>query len=300
MGNSLQVDYPKYVYDLELLNSPIFHITSKKRLAILLGSTIKELNDISRSKSYMYQYFNDTKKDDNGNVIKIRPIQNPHDRLKQLHSRMGKFLGNLKAPEYLHSKRSKSAISNAKAHLDINGNTLNIDITDFYPSTSKAKVQSFFGYTMMYPIDVADYIAEVCTVNGHLPTGSPLSSALAFWANKPMFDEIYKIAKSRSITMSVYVDDISFTGKAVNSKFLEKIIQIISKFQHKIKPEKIKIFSAKGIKFVTGVVIANNQLHPANKHCRDIRILKKIDNDLKMTQRLMGKNNYLKQIANQV
>ena len=66
------------------------------------------------------------------------------------------------------------------------------------------------------------------------------------------------------------------------------------------KPEKIKIFSAKGIKFVTGVVIVNNQLHPANKHCRDIRILKKINNDLKATQSLMGKNNYLKQIANQV
>lgn len=300
MESSLQVDYPKYVYDLELMNSPLFHITSKKRLAILLGSTVKELNDITRYKSQMYQYFTDTKKDNNGNVIKIRPIQNPHDRLKQIHSRIGKLLGNLKAPEYLHSKRSKSAISNAKAHLDINGNTLNIDITDSYPSTSKAKVQSFFGYTMMYPRDVADHIAEVSTVNGHLPTGSPLSSALAFWANKPMFDEISKIAKSRSITMSLYVDDISFTGKAVNQKFLERIIQVISKYQHKIKKEKIKIFSANSIKFVTGVVIANNQLHPANKHCKDIRILKRIENDLKATQRLIGKNNYLKQISNQV
>src|SRR5699024_8869467 len=120
MESSLQVDYPKYVYDLELMNSPLFHITSKKRLAILLGSTVKELNDITRYKSQMYQYFTDTKKDNNGNVIKIRPIQNPHDRLKQIHSRIGKLLGNLKAPEYLHSKRSKSAISNAKAHLDIN------------------------------------------------------------------------------------------------------------------------------------------------------------------------------------
>jgi hypothetical protein len=51
-------------------------------------------------------------------------------------------LGNLKAPDYLHSKRSKSAISNAKAHVGIKGLTLNIDITDFI-STSKAKVQAF-------------------------------------------------------------------------------------------------------------------------------------------------------------
>ncbi len=300
MVNNLQTDYAKYVYDLELMNSPLFQITSKKRLAILLGSSIKELNNIVRFKNQMYQYFNEKQKDDNGNVIKIRPIQNPHDRLKQIHSRIGKFLGNLKAPEYLHSKRSKSAVSNAKAHLGINGNTLNIDITNFYPSTSRAKVQSFLGYTMLYPRDVAQYFSEICTVNNSLPTGSPLSSALAFWANKPMFDEIFRVAKSRLITMTVYVDDISFTGKAVNQQFLEKIIQIIDKYQHKIKQQKIKIFPNNGIKFVTGVAIVNNQLQPANKHFRDIRILKKIENDFKTTQRLVGKNNYLKQIANQV
>lgn len=300
MVNNLQTDYAKYVYDLELMNSPLFQITSKKRLAILLGSSIKELNNIVRFKNQMYQYFNEKQKDDNGNVIKIRPIQNPHDRLKQIHSRIGKFLGNLKAPEYLHSKRSKSAVSNAKAHLGINGNTLNIDITNFYPSTSRAKVQSFLGYTMLYPRDVAQYFSEICTVNNSLPTGSPLSSALAFWANKPMFDEIFRVAKSRLITMTVYVDDISFTGKAINQQFLEKIIQIIDKYQHKIKQQKIKIFPNNGIKFVTGVAIVNNQLQPANKHFRDIRILKKIENDFKTTQRLVGKNNYLKQIANQV
>lgn len=144
MENSQPSDYAKYVYELELLNSPLFHITSKKRLAILLCSSIKELNHIVRSKNQMYQYFNENKTDDSGNIIKVRPIQNPHDRLKQIHSRIGKFLGNLKAPDYLHSKRSKSAISNAKAHVGLKGHTLNIDITDFYPSTSKAKVQSFF------------------------------------------------------------------------------------------------------------------------------------------------------------
>lgn len=298
MVNNLQADYAKYVYELELINSPLFHITSKKRLAILLGSSIKELNHIVRFKGQMYQFFDDKDKDKNGNVIKTRPIQNPHDRLKQIQSKIGKFLGNLKAPDYLHSKRSKSAISNAKAHLDINGNTLNIDITKFYPSTSKAKVQSFFGYTMLYPRDVAQYLSEICTINDSLPTGSPLSSALAYWANKPMFDEIFRVAKSRSITMTVYVDDISFTGRAVDEKFLEKIIKIIDRYQHKIKKEKIKIFSNTGVKFITGVAIVNHQLQPAYKHFRDIRTLKKIENDLTVTLRLIGKQNYLKQIAN--
>jgi hypothetical protein len=51
MKNSQPSDYAKYVYELELLNSPLFHITSKKRLAMLLCSSVKELNHISRSKN---------------------------------------------------------------------------------------------------------------------------------------------------------------------------------------------------------------------------------------------------------
>ena len=175
---------------------------------------------------------------------------------------------------------------------------INIDITYFYPSTSKAKVQAFFGYTLQYPTDIAKYISEICTVKNSLPTGSPLSSALAFWANKSMFDEIYRVAKSRSITMTVYVDDISFTGRAVNRNFLKKIIQIIEKYRHKIKKEKIKFFPENSIKFVTGVAIVNGNLQPAHKHYRDIRVLQKIDNDIQIALRLAGKNNYIKQITN--
>ena len=113
-----------------------------------------------------------------------------------------------------------------------------------------------------------------------------------------MFDEIYKVAKSRSITMTVYVDNISFTGKAVNEKFLEKIIQIIEKYQHKIKKEKIKFFPENGVKFVTGVAIVNGNLQPAHRHFRDIRHLQKIDNHIQAALRLAGKNNYIKQITN--
>ena len=115
-----------------------------------------------------------------------------------------------------------------------------------------------------------------------------------------MFDEIYKVAKSRSITMTVYVDDISFTGKAVNQNFLNKIIQIIGKYQHKIKQEKIKFFPENSIKFVTGVAIVNGSLQPAHRHFRDIRLLQKIDNNIQATLRLIGKNNYIKQIISHV
>lgn len=80
--------------------------------------------------------------------------------------------------------------------------------------------------------------------------------------------------------------------------FLKKIIQIIGKYQHRIKQEKIKFFPENSIKFVTGVAIVNSSLQPVHRHCRDIRVLQKIDNDLQVALRLAGKSNYIKQITN--
>jgi hypothetical protein len=39
----------------------------------------------------MYQCFNKKQTDNNGNVIKVRPIQDPHERLKQIHSKLENF-----------------------------------------------------------------------------------------------------------------------------------------------------------------------------------------------------------------
>ena len=67
-----------------------------------------------------------------------------------------------------------------------------------------------------------------------------------------------------------------------------------------IKQEKIKFFPENSIKFVTGVAIVNGSLQPAHRHFRDIRLLQKIDNNIQATLRLIGKNNYIKQIINHV
>ena len=64
------------------------------------------------------------------------------------------------------------------------------------------------------------------------------------------------------------------------------------------KEEKIKFFPENGVKFVTGVAIVNGNLQPAHKHFRDIRHLQKIDNNIQAALRLVGKNNYIKQITN--
>jgi hypothetical protein len=67
--------------------------------------------------------------------------------------------------------------------------------------------------------DVAEILAQICTCNGHIPTGSRISMPLAFWANHKMFDELKNIADTFEVTMTVYVDDITFTGSSVNKFF---------------------------------------------------------------------------------
>jgi hypothetical protein len=97
---------------------------------------------------------------------------------------------------------------------------------------------------------------------------------LAFWANQPMFNELNKLSKSRQITMTIYVDDISFTGEAVSEKFKNKVIEIVNKHHHTVNADKVRFFG-KDLKFINGIAIVNNQLEPSNELSGKVRNLKK-------------------------
>ncbi len=226
--------------------------------------------------------------------IKVRHIQEPNVTLKPIHRKIHLLLSEIVPPDYLFSKKKSSCVLNAKAHADCHGSTLNIDLENFFPSTSRTHVQNFFGYFLQYPRDVAEFMASICTVNNQIPIGSPLSSILAFWSNKPMFDELDRLAASRKIKMTVYVDDISFTGVAVNDSFKNKIQVIINSYKHQINPNKIKFFGEK-IKFINGISISKNGLSPSNQLSNEIRKLKKL-NDRQGINTLNGKLAYINYI----
>lgn len=281
-----------YVEDFGLNDLSIFNVKSKKYLSYILQTKLETLKNIYKNPHNFYR-FEDKEITKNGKT-KTRKIEDPNWTLKPIHKLIHQLISKIPTPDYLFSKKKSSCVLNAKAHSSISGFTLNIDIESFFQSTQKHKVQSFFGYFLQYPRDVAEFMAEICTINNHIPTGSPLSLMLAFWANKPMFDELNALSKSRNITMTIYVDDISFTGMAVNERFKYKVLEIIGKYNHKVNKDKIRFFG-KNFKFINGIAIINKQLVPNNKISRDVRELK-TNIDSKNINNLKGKTNYINYI----
>jgi len=270
----------------------IFNIQSKRYLAFVLKTQLPLLKDISRNPNNFYRF--KVKEIVKNEKLKIRRIEEPNSILKPIHKQIHNLISQLPAPDYLFSKKKSSCVLNAKVHSLAKGKTLNIDIENFFPSTAKWKVQNFFGYYLQYNRDVAAFFADICTVDGHIPTGSPLSLMLAFWANQPMFNELNKLSKSRQITMTIYVDDISFTGEAVSEKFKNKVIEIVNKHHHTVNADKVRFFG-KDLKFINGIAIVNNQLEPSNELSGKVRNLKK-SKEIQYIKNLNGKIGYIKYI----
>ena len=281
-----------YVEKFSLEERKLFNIKSKKYLAFVLKEERSLLKEISKNPQEFYRFAPKTI-EKNGKK-KTRNIEEPNFILKPIHRKIHILLSEIPAPDYLFSKKKSSCVLNAKAHVNCHGSTLNIDIENFFPSTSRIRVQQFFGYFLQYPRDVADFMADICTVNNHIPTGSPLSLMLAFWANKPMFDELNKLAASRKIKMTIYVDDISFTGGAVNDSFKNKVTEIVNRYNHSINPDKVRFFSEK-LRFINGIAVSKDGLRPSNKLSKEIRSLKNI-REVQDANTLGGKLNYMNYI----
>jgi hypothetical protein len=182
---------------------------------------------------------------------KVRPIQWPKRRLQSMHARIHKLLSRVAVPKYLHSAvRGKSYVSNAAAH-DPKMPTIKIDVKKFFPSVSRAVIFNFFAGPLECRRDVAGLLADILTFDAHLPTGSAASPIIAYYSFKPMFDEIEQFAKSLSLTMTCYVDDMALSGPRANKGVLYTIRGIIA--QHGLKSHKAHAFSGSQPKVVTGV-----------------------------------------------
>lgn len=231
--------------------SPLYKITTHKKLSSVLCVNIKTLNNILKRESENY-YFSKLK---NSN----REIEVPLAQLRRIHSRINNLLSRIVPPEYLNSGvKGRSNISNARVHV---GHTslLKIDIASFYKSTSVNMLQKCFIKTFKCTKDVSLTLAKLCTVNGHLPTGSPISQSLAFYTNIGIFDHISNYSKSRNIKFTLYVDDLTFSGSVIPKSFLGYVKSFIEKNRN-YKCHKIRSHKPDTPKIVTGAVIIDGTL----------------------------------------
>ncbi|MFO7586059.1 MAG: reverse transcriptase family protein [Anaerolineales bacterium] len=230
---------------------------------------------------------------------KPRLIQEPLPKLDKIHSRVASLLCRIETIDGLHSgKKCRSNISNARAHLGLGKKVITADIKSFFPATTRQSVFNFFYNTMQCAPDIADLLSKILTYDGHVPTGSRVSMPLAYFANKKMFDEIDSAANECGAKMTIFVDDLTFSGAMLKRSFVSRLETIVQKYGHKIHPSKTRFYGASEVKLITGAAIKGTEIAPRNKHLKRLHgelseWLKSPYKDKKLTNRVLGRLTFI-------
>ncbi|MEX0828414.1 MAG: reverse transcriptase family protein [Haliea sp.] len=243
----------------------LYKCCSKKKLLELLGLDACNLKEILNDQ-HRYRVFHrfDPLKN------KTREIQEPQQRLGVVHNRIASLLSRVAQPDYVHSGiKGRSNISNAAAH-QYSDKVVTMDIETFFPSTTRSQIEDFFFNNLLCSPDVAKILATLCSFDDHLPTGSQLSMPLAFWANANMFNELNFAAQKKGILMTLYVDDVTFSGRSADKGFSSNASLIVARNGHRVNPRKTRHYTKTQPKLITGVIVDNGQLKVRNMHHKRI------------------------------
>ncbi|TAH37812.1 MAG: RNA-directed DNA polymerase [Alphaproteobacteria bacterium] len=255
--------------------SPLFNIQSKRKLAAILKvdfDTCKRL--ISGGDTYYNVWPNK----------KGRLIEEPVKDMRITHDTIAKYLKKIQVPDFLFCPvKGRSALDNARSHIG-NDELIKLDIGKYFPSTKFERIFDFFHSGMKCSRDVSWSLAKICSYQEHLPTGSPLSPYISYFAHERMWQKIKEMCGQDNYIMTVYVDDLSISGKKLKGETIWRIKNEIKKYG--LNYHKEKKYSKNHPKLVTGAVIQDGNIKLRNKHHQEIRKLKK---EIKSTKNLVEK-----------
>lgn len=238
-------------YDLS--KSPFSQKPTQRDIATLLGMTRDDLRRLAThnyKKEFIVQRWAKIGKKD-------RWLSYPSGQLRVVHEKIKFHLNKVKQPDYLFSPRKKrSQRENASQHLD-QTQFLSIDIKQFYPSTTFSHFRDWFKSLGMYD-DVAGLLAHLLTIDGIASFGSPVTPVLCTLVHREMFNKISDLCDKRKLTCTLWVDDITISGKFVPGILLEEIREIISNYG--MKSHKVEYRQKNRPVFITGIGVAGSEL----------------------------------------
>ena len=243
-------------YPLE--RSPLAQNPSQRDVAKLVRESKTDLNTLAFPR-YKEQFLVRRTITTNG---KERRLVYPKGRLRAVHERLRFNFSKIVQPSYLMSPRKgKAQRDNALAHLN-SAEFMTLDLRQFYPSTTRQMIRnSLVAQFGMHP-DVAGLIAHVATADDRACFGSPLTPVLASLVHRPMFDAIADRCMSDDLSYTVWVDDLSVSGRTITGSLRSDVRDIVASAG--LHSHKLKLFSGKRPVFVTGVgIVGSNLIVPA-------------------------------------
>ncbi len=254
-----------------LNHSPFFHLQAKKSLATLLNSSVKEIKDILQTlESNPQEYYHIFMLHQHG---KERQVEEPIKNLKRLHSRIKNLLARTETPQWLISgQKGKSIVDNARPHINAKFVTC-VDIEKFYKNVAWERVFQMFLHTFKTSPDVAYWLTKLImyydpkTKRYFIPTGSPCSQIVSFWAYYQTFDDIAAYVEKLGLTMTLYVDDLTLSlDKTITKSIISNINSRLKSVGLSLKLSKIKQYGPSHYKVITGNCITpEHKLVPTRK-----------------------------------
>lgn len=177
-------------------------------------------------------------------------------------------------PQYPHPRSfgyvgGRNIKENARDHC---GHQLliTIDLEDFFPSISGARIENLLVETGISPT-VANWLSLFVTIGGMLPLGLPTSPTIANAVSTPMDIELATLAQKYRATFSRYADDLSFSGDGTLPSLAE-LANCVQKHQFKIASSKTRKSKLGQAHYVTGLSISDtSQPHVPRKKKRRLR-----------------------------
>lgn len=243
--------------------SPLYALTSKRKLADVLGIPLKDLVFLASLKDGNYQEWplRQKRRDELAGIkasAKVRFVQQPMPLLRTLHDRTAALLGRIEKPSFVFSAtKGRSYLDNALQHRDnIDQPAFKVDIKSFYPEVKYRWVRRFFEQDMKCAPDVARFLARLCCVHGALPTGSPISPTLSYFACAPIFHWMNEFAVANGLVFTLYVDDMFFSGAAASRNLSKLVLNHLA--SRGFQGHKVAHFRAGQVRVITGAAISKN------------------------------------------
>ncbi len=216
----------------------------------------------------------------------IRLLEAPKQRLRSMQRQL---LDEILAPIELHPavhgfRRGRSIITFAAPHTGRDA-VLRIDLQDFFPSISGARVQALFR-TLGYPEPVADLLGGLCTTSTprriwrntglelspaelrraavlysqpHLPQGAPTSPAVSNLCAFRLDCRLAGLANAAGASYTRYADDLAFSGDAqfarTADRFARQVFAIVAEEGFRVHPRKTRLMRASVRQHLAGLTV---------------------------------------------
>lgn len=250
-----------------LQSSPLYKLKSRSKLASLLGIANGDLRRLTKNPDGLYAESERPKKNGRG----VRLIENPARPLKRVQASLARLLGRIAPPDYLFCPvKGRCYVRNAARH---RGNRVIrcLDVRRYFPSTRARRVFWFFQSIMKCDRDVAATLTALCCYKEHLPTGSPLSPIMAYFAHIDVWESISAICKANGYTLTVYIDDVTVSGSKISPEIMWQIRRTIHRVG--LRYHKEKVFRDHPAE-ITGVIVDGNRLLPPHRSLKRAKAIR--------------------------